>query len=255
MFSPLTGNLVSNGSSETWYDETADYYGEDAYEGEPLCGQELISYLSEIETAVKKENAHDSWDGNIIAYFPEADARGTQVLDKVIRAEIGVDVHEGALCGCTTVTLREPLTSEELGILQDYLSGQYSDGWGEGFEQREIRVDGGELYVHFWQPIGFAFETAYTDKAVPQQGPSISATVPRRPKMRLVGMDGNIFAIMGRASNLLRQAGLGDQVKEMTDRVQNSGNYYRALGIISEYVETEMSPLPKPPRHNRGNAR
>ena len=31
------------------------------------------------------------------------------------------------------------------------------------------------------------------------------------------------------------------QQKEMCDRVYQSGNYYKALNIISEYVETELS--------------
>ena len=36
--------------------------------------------------------------------------------------------------------------------LQPYITGQYSDSWGEGFEQRDIKVDGGMLNVHFWHP-------------------------------------------------------------------------------------------------------
>ena len=40
--------------------------------------------------------------------------------------------------GCTTVVLKEPLADEEMEDLQDYLHGQFSDGWGEGFEQQEI---------------------------------------------------------------------------------------------------------------------
>ena len=64
-----------------------------------------------------------------------------------------------------------------------------------------------------------------------------------RPKMQLEGMDGNIFAVLGSASKLLKRAGQGAEVKEMADRVYASGSYEEALSIISEYVETELSPV------------
>ena len=63
----------------------------------------------------------------------------------------------------------------------------------------------------------------------------------QRPAMKLVGEDGNIFAILGRASRLLRENGQQEQTKEMTNRVFKSSDYYSALTIISEYVKTELS--------------
>ena len=63
----------------------------------------------------------------------------------------------------------------------------------------------------------------------------------QKPKMDLVGHDGNIFAILGRAGRLLRENGMADQVQEMNDRVYSSHSYEEALGVISEYVETELS--------------
>ena len=43
-----------------------------------------------------------------------------------------------------------------------------------------------------------------------------------KPKMQLEGYDCNIYFILGRASNLLKQAGQPDQAQEMWDRVLDS---------------------------------
>ena len=83
-----------------------------------------------------------------------------------------------------------------------------------------------------------------------------SRLFPNAPKMKLAGMDGNIFFILGKASQLLKRSGQPEQAKEMTDRVYRSGDYGKALSIISEYVETELSV--KPParfKKERGDAR
>jgi len=83
-----------------------------------------------------------------------------------------------------------------------------------------------------------------------------------RPKMELFSHDGNIFAILGRASRLLRENGQRDRSKEMCERVYGCHSYNDALDIISEYVETELSDpdhmaargkTPKP--KERGDAR
>lgn len=77
-----------------------------------------------------------------------------------------------------------------------------------------------------------------------------------RPKLNLNGMDGNIFFILGKASQLLRKNGQSEQAKEMTDRVYKSGDYGEALSIISEYVETELTPhITHIIRKNRGEER
>lgn len=62
-----------------------------------------------------------------------------------------------------------------------------------------------------------------------------------RPQMNLLGEEGNIFAILGRATRLLKENDMIEEVKEMTRRVFASHNYYKALNIVSEYVETELS--------------
>ncbi len=58
----------------------------------------------------------------------------------------------------------------------------------------------------------------------------------QKPKVRLVGEDGNAFAILGRVSKALRQAGQGDKVKEMTDKAM-AGDYDHLLATVLEYVD------------------
>ena len=233
-YSPLTADFFPN---EPDYED--EFY--DEYEGYPQDGHELLEYETAIRDAV--ENDTRDFGGDLMQYYHEDDS----VRRKVVSAVPSVEICGNKLCGCLTVELKEPLLDDEQTVLCNYITGQYSDGWGEGFEQRDIRVDDGTLAVHFWQEDGFKM----TPEREMQQE---SATRATRPKMKLLGEDGNIFAIMGRASRLLKDIGQSDKAKEMCDRVTASQSYSEALNIVSEYVETELSPTPAPKR-DRGDAR
>ena len=58
-----------------------------------------------------------------------------------------------------------------------------------------------------------------------------------KPKCKLVGTDGNIFALLGRAQKELRRTGQNDKAVEMVDRATHSNSYEEALSIICEYVD------------------
>ena len=233
-YSPLTADFFPN---EPDYED--EFY--DEYEGYPQDGHDLLQYADAVNEAVKKDIA--DFNGDLMQYYHEDDS----VRSKVVNAVPSVEIHGNKLCGCLNVELQESLNEGEQAVLCDYISGQYSDGWGEGFEQRDIRVEDGTLAVHFWQEDGFKM----TPEREMQQE---SATREIRPKMKLIGQNGNIFAIMGRASRLLKSAGQSDKTKEMCNRVTASKSYAEALGIISEYVETELTPKTRN-KPNRGDAR
>ena len=236
-YSPLTADFFPN---EPDYED--EFY--DEYEGCPLDGHDLLQYADAVDEAVKKDIA--DFNGNLMQYYREDDS----VRRKVVRAVPNVDEVNGELVGSLWVDTDAPLTAEEQAVFCAYISGQYSDGWGEGFEQREIDVGDGKLYVHFWQDHDFELKRDVPDMTEFNK----LLNRPKKPKMQLIGQDGNIFAIMGRASRLLKNAGQSDKAKEMCDRVTASQSYSEALNIVSEYVETELSPSPTPKR-DRGDAR
>lgn len=107
----------------------------------------------------------------------------------------------------------------------------------EAFEQVNMFGTGtpNTAYAKFF--IGDSFLNPLTDP----KGSLFAANVTFEPACRK----------MEYAARLLRRAGMSEQANEMADRVHKSSNYYEALGIISEYVETELSDHREQPRTPR----
>ncbi len=82
-----------------------------------------------------------------MAYYHD----GGAAEEKVRSLFVDVEVIGGRLWCVAALELTGPLTTEEMANIKEYLTGQYSDGFGEGFEQRYVEVNGGELNVHLWK--------------------------------------------------------------------------------------------------------
>ena len=125
---PLTVSVRERGDYD-WSDDCIECDGTFAYEH-----REII------------ENALD--DEDMLEYMWDEDGP----KEKIKSMYWGFEGYDGCLYGKVDVELNEPLTKEEVEQIKDYICGQNSDGLGEGFEQREIRISyDEEMYVHFWE--------------------------------------------------------------------------------------------------------
>jgi len=125
-------------------------YGED-FEEEEIAGE---PYMEEIQEKVRAFNLEDGerglakymWDDNICK-------------DKVYSIKPDVERVRDVMMGVAVIKMTKPLTEPEIENMKDYLTGQFADGWGESFEQREINVSGNEIYVHFWDSQEYFIKT------------------------------------------------------------------------------------------------
>lgn len=61
-----------------------------------------------------------------------------------------VETRNGNLYGMAIVKSYGELDKTETADLVEYISGQFSDGFGEGLEQRPVMLDGDEVYISLW---------------------------------------------------------------------------------------------------------
>ena len=153
-FFPLTADLYER-----------DEWGDLTNEPTPLDGFSLREYEGIILKALQNNAAPEETESGIMHWYDKEDA----VCEKVKRMEFTVEERDRRLWGVAECKVVGELTANEKVNLIDFISGQASDGWGEGFEQREIRTGEGELYIHLWNDDNWSImvEQDRFDPAIP----------------------------------------------------------------------------------------
>jgi len=59
-----------------------------------------------------------------------------------------------------------------------------------------------------------------------------------KPKCKLVGIDGNAYAVMSAVKKALTSAGMQDKIKPFL-REAMSGDYVNLLRVVHDYVDVE----------------
>lgn len=134
LFSPLYPQLYER-------NEWGDLMNEPTYMGT----DELCDYQDEILAAIERECLDEEGNRGLAVYLDNE-----LLKRKVFSMNPTVEKWDGRLWGVLEVQSYGALSDAEMkGVMEEW-SGQESDGWGEGFEQREIKIEAGELCISFW---------------------------------------------------------------------------------------------------------
>ena len=106
----------------------------------------ILTYQEEILTAFLDERKSEQEECGILRYYPEKD----NINRKVKSLFFTVEQVENKLMGVAECQVKGKLNDSEMTKLKEYVIGQASDGFGEGFEQRPITVGEDKIYVSLW---------------------------------------------------------------------------------------------------------
>ena len=131
---PLRADIISRDEDGFDYDNPYEVYG---------------GTLSEYKEAIE-ERFEDYLDGDDMAKYFDTDdnAEVAAVLQSMNWSFVNLNYE---LFGKVEVVLADDISDEGVKSLKDYITGQNSDGLGEGFEQQDISIDDDSfMNLHMW---------------------------------------------------------------------------------------------------------
>jgi hypothetical protein len=144
-YSPFKFYIRYDGDVQSGRYDEADYWRDE------LSQSEAVYYMDDIKLAIRRDIDDLDTDRGLAEYID------TPLSDKVESLFPTVELHDDQLWCVADVRISGSLSREEEAELKDWWTGQLSDGWGEGFEQRGIKVGRDELYVEPWHSGGTFF--------------------------------------------------------------------------------------------------
>ncbi len=196
-----------------------------------ISSEQLTDYQELLEKEMKE---YQLCDGEGMEQFFSENADVESKLKSIVW---NFEEFDNKLFGVTTVELTGDIDAKGITDLKDWITGQNSDGLGEGFEQQDFEVDEGRLSVSLWDfnEYFICTEEEFQQYLNSSQNKTVTAER-KKPDCELIGQDGNIFNLMGIASRTLRRHGMSEEANEMCTRIRESDSYNSALCIIGEYV-------------------
>lgn len=122
-------------------DEEGDYT-----ESEIISKNQMAGYCNEINDFIDSYAEPEENNRGLMVYEDE----NQRLNENVISIFPSVEVVNGELKGIIKCEVNVEIQQRDINELKERITGQMSDGWGEGFEQHGISTPDGDIYVSFW---------------------------------------------------------------------------------------------------------
>lgn len=114
---------------------------------EEVCSENYVDYDDEINDFIRNDlnSDEDAVERGLAAYFHDEN------LDKKVYSIMPmVETRGGNLYGVAVVQSYGELDKAETADLVGYITGQFSDGYGESLEQHPVTLGDDEVYISLW---------------------------------------------------------------------------------------------------------
>ena len=214
------GNMnyqVNNGGFTQWHDNGYSEDLEDLIEYAKkgtAQGIKHIDALLQILIDIEALGEHNDYDDVEECICTECSGHGTIMDYNDNDEEVEIECPE--CCG-------EGAWEEKIDGKQEYgiLLREFNDKYYE-FNEDELIASFDEFISRFNEEVNIA---------------KVKTTTLIKPKCKLVGTDGNVFSIIGKVRDSLRNAGLRDKADEFSSKAMKQHSYDDVLSLCFEYVE------------------
>lgn len=106
------------------------------------------SYFEQLVEAIKDDFSNTIGKQGLAEYLSYSYEKLEHgIIDSIM---VTAEIKGDKVISTAEVKANRELTPSELEKIKDYISGQYSDGWGEGFEQHAIEYVDEEIESEDW---------------------------------------------------------------------------------------------------------
>lgn len=140
----LTSPLSIRASMDNYDTEDNEFLDEELYELSPY---EALTIKDDVNEEIRGYCEPEEEHRGLMVYYSD----NPSISEKVFSAFPCVEERKGKLVGVLKCKVADELSELEIKELVEWWTGQCSDGWGEGFEQRVISTsEYGDVYVSIW---------------------------------------------------------------------------------------------------------